>query len=161
MFVLAAVGCSTWSVQSSYDRSAVSGPYRTYAFAARAASPEQQQLEQEVERQLVAKGMIRVEQQPDVLVSYDLVQLRTANITRPGTFNGLGRSFGEMGSPRPSAFGQVERTLVIRFDDARTRQAFWTGTATQPVTSQPSPPEMTAAADEILRRFPTQTVAAR
>ena len=161
MFVVAAVGCSTWSVHSSYDSSAVSRPYRTYAWATPAGSADEIQLRQEVERQLVAKGMIPVEQQPDVLVSYDLAQVRTPLMTQIGAFKALGRTFGEMTGPRPSAYGIVDRTLVLRFDDARTRRPFWTGTATQAVTTPPNPPEMTAAADQILRKFPSQTVAAR
>jgi hypothetical protein len=161
--VVAAVGCSTWSVKSSSDPSAVSRPYRTFAWATPAQSQSEQQLEQEVERQLVAKGMVPVapEQNPDVVVSYDVVQVAERPLTRPGAFDAVGRTFGAMGSPRPTAFGFVERTLVLRFNDVRSQRAFWTGSATAAVASVATVPELTGAADEILRRFPTQTVAAR
>src|SRR5215831_4508662 len=105
IFVAAVVGCTSWQTRSSYDATAVSREYRTYALlAADTTQPAAESaLGQEVERQLAAKGLVPVAagQQPDVVVVYDLIRVDQPPLTEPGAFKQWGRTFGQMGTARP------------------------------------------------------------
>jgi uncharacterized protein DUF4136 len=164
MFLAIVVGCTNWQTKSSFDATAVSREYRTYALlAADTMEPAKQgALEREVERQLVAKGLVPVApgQQPDVLVVYDLARTQQRPMVEWGTYTAWGRSFGALPTARALAYGYHARTVVLRFVDTRTRQTFWRGSASSPVGSPASPQQLTTAVDDILKRFPSEAVAA-
>lgn len=165
MFLAIVVGCTNWQTKSSFDATAVSREYRTYALvAADTMTPAKEvAIDREVERQLVAKGLVPVApgQQPDVLVVYGLARTKQPPMdVEWGYYTSWGRSFGSLPTPRALAYGYNERTVVLRFVDARTRQTFWRGASSTPVGNPTTPQQVTTAVDDILKRFPSEAVAA-
>jgi len=163
MILVGVVGCTSWRAKSSFDAAAVSRQYRTYSLlAADTLQPAvESALEREVERQLATKGLVPVApgQQPDILVIYDLAGNVQKPLTQRGASKQWATSFGGMGVAAPPAFGYSERTVALRFVDARTRETFWRGSASSPVGNRTSPNEVTTPVDNILRRFPSEAVA--
>jgi hypothetical protein len=164
MFLAIVVGCTNWQTKSSFDATAVSKEYRTYALlAADTMQPATEAaLQQEVERRLTAKGLVPVaaDQQPDVVVVFDLARTKQPPMdVEWGYYTSWGRSFGSLPTPRAVAYGVNVRTVVLRFVDARTRQTFWRGSASTPIGNRTNPRDVTAAVDDILKRFPTEAVA--
>lgn len=138
--LLAASIAQAQKVKVGYDKSADFGQFKTYAWIPRETPATMPLLgtsiQLEVEHQLSAKGLTKVERDPDLLVTYatgvDAQSAAPAHDTGYTAWGGVPPPNSTMwaGSLSAGSVAQmVKGTLAISLVDARQKQTMWSGTA--------------------------------
>ena len=172
---LLVAGCaSTPTIRSNVDPSIDFSHFRTFGFFEPLATDRagyqsliSQQLIISAERELIARGLLRADTNPDLLVNFsaDLDQrLRVTQVpTSRGArgFNGHRRGFYSTWPmyQQTEVRQYTKGTLGIDVVDAGRRQLVWEGVALSRVTQRTIDnigPELDAAVVEIFRDFPLQ-----
>jgi len=163
-------------VTVDFDKNTDFSKYKTYAFSAGTPTPltlTNQRIEQAIEAQLVAKGLTKVESNPDLSVVYHCAvdkrtQLNTTSIGGWGWGPGWGRyggwgawgGLGGWGGFGGDAITQVEEIpvghLIVDIGDAAAKRYIWRGTATDTVSSDPEKNAKTInkAVRKMFEKFP-------
>ncbi len=142
LFVVLAIVITTWAqkIKSGYDKSADFAGFKTYAWAQQQPSPIQPLVATiivaDIEHELSAKGLRKVESNPDVLVAYwagASAQSAFAQ-TDPGYLSTGGvppiNATMWTGSLPATAMPQVVKgTLIVDLADARKKQLVWRSSA--------------------------------
>jgi hypothetical protein len=132
-------------VTIDYDRNADFSKYRTYAFGQGTPAPEtltNQRIQEAIESQLAAKGLTRVESNPDLIVVYHCaVDKETQlNTTYLGGW-GWGRGWWRWGGGLGDAITRVEKIpvghLIVDIVDPAEQRYIWQGTSSKTVSSNP------------------------
>jgi len=172
--VLAALvmGCASMTVRSDYDRAAVFGTFRTFAWisgdplirppgAGTEVSPLNiRRIREAIEAELTAKGFTEIDDSPaaDFTVSFtvgarDRIEVQSYPVLYHRAWTWGGAYFG----PQVDVHRYREGVLSIDIFDGRTRQPVWHGSARKQVTgadiSDPEPAIKRAVA-AILAKFP-------
>lgn len=147
----ALAGCSTVKVHTEYDPTAKFAQYETYAWNPTPAGPDQVATARDpavramvvaaIDREMARKGLVKVE--PDADPSFIVTALGSAQ--RQIEVNNYGYTYagsyvyGPYGPGYAIATPAVEvrdyhvGTLLLDFSDARTKQLFWRGVATDTI----------------------------
>lgn len=141
--------------QAEYDGSVDFSVYRTYAWkeGTQARRAEAQKLIIDaVERDLLRKGLTRVEQDPDVYVAtHALVDRHTPKELADPTYWDF-----VTGVTNIDAFDVRGGTLVVDVIDAGTMERVWRGVASEPVKGKPGQAfkKIDSVVQSILKHFP-------
>jgi len=142
LFVILAIVSAAWAqkIKTGYDKSADFSSFKTYAWIQQQPSPVQPLVATvivaDIEHELSARGLRKVEKDPDVLVAYwggadaqsafaqtDPGHLSTGGIPPPNATMWTG-------SLPATAMPQVVKgTLIVDLVDARKQQLVWRATA--------------------------------
>jgi uncharacterized protein DUF4136 len=126
-------------VTVDFDRNADFSKYKTYSFGEGTPAPEtltNQRIQEAIESQLAAKGLTRVESNPDLIVVYHCAvdkqtQLNTSYL---GSW-GWGRGWGRWGGGMGNSITQVEQIpvghLIVDIGDTAEKRYIWRGTSTR------------------------------
>jgi hypothetical protein len=133
--VLMAGAVSAQKVTTDYDNTADFTRYKTYAWALGSNVAKDplwhQRIVGNIERQLEAKGLKRVDSNPDVYVTYNSELNEDVSIQGFGT----GRPwFG--GSFSANKVRTIEGTLVVDIHDAQSKRLVWRGIATETASNK-------------------------
>lgn len=128
--LLMAAAVSAQKVTTDYDSNTDFTQYKTYAWALGSSVAQDplwhQRIVSNIDRQLEAKGLKRVDSSPDVYVSYN------SGLKEDVSIQGFGSGrpwFG--GSFSANKVTRVEGTLLVQLHDARSKQLIWRGIATE------------------------------
>lgn len=167
LLAAAAAGCSTMKVETEYNPGAPFASYRTYAWITAQPGPEQppplrdprirSMIVGAVDREMAKKGMVRVQEgtSPDFLVSVLGFSRSRVEVSSYGYAYPAGFVYGPYGPaavamPVAQVTQYTEGTMFLDFVDAKTKQLFWRGTASDTVTSASAIP---GTIDEAVRRL--------
>jgi hypothetical protein len=145
-FLLMTGTASAQKVTVDFDREADFSKYKTYAFAQGTPAPEtltNQRIQEAIEAQLAAKGLTRVERDPDLYIIYhcavdERTQLNTTSLGGWGWGPGWGR-WGGIGDG--DIITRVEQIpvghLMVDIGDTAEKRYIWRGTASKTLSSNP------------------------
>jgi hypothetical protein len=125
------------------------GSYRTYAWTPGTPSPEsivEQRIHDGVSAQLQAKGLMRVEANPDLYVATHVTTRTVPEVIA----SGFGPWWG-YGGGVATVQTYTKGTLVVDLYDASTKKMVWRGVATSTLSSKPS--KNTAKLDKALTKM--------
>jgi hypothetical protein len=149
------------NITYDFDKSALFGSFRTFAWVGGMVLPDQlnhTRVVNAVSNQLSAKGLTRVEptSSPDLLVAYHAAFDRDLQITGFSSGWGPYRLAGRTATARTEQI--VTGTLVVDLVDARTRTIVWRGIASKEVDPSASGSKrdknITRAAERLFRNYP-------
>ena len=106
-----------------------------------------------VEAQLTAKGMTKVESDPDLIVIYNATTDTQKQLNWSG-MSGFGRFGGGMGSAQVDNITQGQ--LIVDIVDTKAKQFLWRGTANDTVSNDPQKTQktITKAVTKMFQKFP-------
>ena len=136
LLLLLAVSVNGQKVAIGYDRSADFSKFKTYSWTTGvpAKNPQIGQLiVAAIEEQLTAKGMRKVDDGADVLLSYHAAVMNdydSATVARPGTW-------GPYAGSTEQAWLVVKGALIVELKDAATKSEVWRATATDTLSNEP------------------------
>ena len=163
--VLSCLACVTAVAQKTnidWDRQENFSQFHTYAWE---QSPHpahglwHQRIIDAVDQQLQAKGLQKVDSNPDLWVTY------SKSIHDQKTLVGTGYTFGPAwywgpwgynGAPTYNSYVTKWATLVVELADAKNKQVLWRGSATDTVTdnSDKNIKKLDKAVDKLFRQYP-------
>jgi hypothetical protein len=170
--LLAAAGCASGpTIRSNADASVDFSGFRTFAFMQPLSTDRagyqsliSQQLVASAERELVARGLQRVDSGPDLLVNFSADLDQRLRVTQSPTFHGSRFNHHRRGFYNTWPMYQqteirqyTKGTLGIDIVDAARLQLVWEGFALGRVTQRTADnigPVLDAAVIDILREFP-------
>ena len=108
-----------------------------------------------IDAQMAQKGFQRVENNPDVLVTYGTGLQRQKSATVTGM--GRGRIGGGMGTINQNISNAG--TLVVDISNAQTRQLLWRGTATDTLSDKPdkNSQKIEKAVTKLFKQYPPKS----
>jgi Domain of unknown function (DUF4136) len=133
-------------VTVDYDNDANFSNYKTYAFGQGTPAPEtltDQRIREAIEGQLAAKGLTRVESNPDLFVVYHCAvnkqtQLNTTSLGGWGWGPGWRRWGGIGGGDAITRVQQIPvGNLIVDIGDTAGKRYIWRGTASKTLSSNP------------------------
>ncbi len=145
-------GCSSLKISNDYDKDADFRTYKTYdwldnrpnipADVVRAMNQNQlfsARLRRAAESELNAKGLVRDQVNPDILLTYhvgveDKVDVADWGYRYSGHYYGYQRDI--------QAYQYHEGTLIIDMIDAKTMQLVWRASATKTIDDKPTPEQL-------------------
>lgn len=132
--------------------------YKTYAWgqSESAANPIMNQyITSAIDAQLTAKGLTKVESNPDLLVIFNCTT-DTQKQLNWSSMGGFGRWGGGMGSAQVDNITQGQ--LVVDIADPKAKQFLWRGTANDTVSDKPDKNQktVTKAVTKMFQKFPPQ-----
>jgi len=158
LLVAGSGACSTLKVETQFDPNAPFASYRTYAWLATEPGAQdpaplripavRKMVITAVDRELAAKGMVRTipDSNPDFLVSVMGAAQSRIEITTYGY---------PYFYPVADVSQYTEGTLVVHFVDAKSRQLFWRGIASDTVASETEVQgKIDTAVHEMLAAYP-------
>lgn len=177
--LLGVTGCATSSrvgVTSDFDHSVNFRAYKTWAWYPQQAVDAEggpakgyesfldQRLQAAVERELSAKGLTRVDKNPDLFVAYS-AKVEEKQQVSP-YYNGLGYPYYGYGYYGRGAYTPVTQykagTVIIDFVDAKRKELAWRGTGQAQVDNQSiSEEEVHRIVNGILGNYPPNDANAR
>jgi hypothetical protein len=161
-------GCATVRVSTDYDPRADLAALRTYGWRSKRAEAARDprldnslldaRIRSAVDRELAARGMVKVPADPDFHASYDVVLEKEVRFTTVGGwYHGWGWGWGY---PQTHVRAYDRTILILDFTDADTGNLLWRGMAWGNLIADASPEEREAEIDTtvtaILDRFPPQ-----
>jgi hypothetical protein len=154
---LALAACNPTYVDYDYDRNVDFSRFKTFEWMEQKATPEgkpktyaqsgllKARIERAVDDGLEAKGLRRVDTNPDLFVSYLMGVKNYTEIRR----SGYGYGFG--GNVRADQF--QEGTLILDLIDAATNELVWRGIAEGVITENPSPEKLTKEVNDTVKKL--------
>ncbi len=149
LLVLFAVAAWAQKVHYNYDRSADFAAYRTYNWVTMPSATAVDQLTDQdirraIEEQLAEKGLVRVEENPDLLVGYQLTVREQQQIETWGDVSpwGWGPAWGGWWGPgwATTTITTVPiGTIVVDMYDPARHQLVWRGVETRTLTFSDNP----------------------
>jgi hypothetical protein len=130
--------------------------YKTYAWgeSESVANPiTNQYIVSAIEAQLTAKGMTKIESDPDLIVIYNASADTQKQLNWSG-MGGFGRFGGGMGSAQVENITQGQ--LQVNIVDTKAKQFLWRGTANDTVSNDPQKTQktITKAVTKMFQKFP-------
>jgi hypothetical protein len=150
---LGITGCSTLSVSTDYDRSATFTGYKTFDFI---PAPEvknqlvRSRIEDAITKQLVAKGLTRSSDNPDLLIAGHAKLSSEVHFDTTSYGYGWGGwggywgpygGYGGMGTSTTVAREVPVGTLIIDLVDAKSKKLVWQGVASDTLNPNASAEE--------------------
>lgn len=147
----ALAGCSTVKIHTEYDPKAAFADYKTYAWNPTPAGPDQAPTARDpavramivaaIDREMARKGLVKVavEEDPSFIVTALGSAQRQIEVSNYGYAYAGSYVYGPYGPGYAVAAPAVEvhdyhvGTLLLDFSDARTKQLFWRGVATDTI----------------------------
>lgn len=162
--VFALAGCSTLNVGTDFNPQADFSKYQTYGWlpSIRSETPENpltaQKVRTSVEKQMDREGLLKSSpgERPDFLIAFRVIHrdVRLPYDWDTGFRLGDGNAQSELGFGYATESHQ-EGSLVLDFIDARTRQVFWRGTASDVIErAEVKQKDVAQAVDKILEKYP-------
>ena len=133
------VGCSSVDVRTGYDRDVNFASYRSFDWMERHNPRDggprgtgfndplaQRHIQQAIERELVAKGVKKIENNPDLLVAFHATSRNAVDVERYGyRYGRWGRVRGTVTTVERYKEGSVVEDLI----DAKSKDLVWRGVA--------------------------------
>lgn len=172
---IALAGCSSLRTASDYDRDVDFSGYKTYNFydkglaQLRLNNLDKRRLMSAVEAGMNAKGFVKVDQQPNLLVNLVVVARQRTEMYNPGFYGGWGWGWG-MGWRNPfwgAGPGYVnqymEGTIIIDLLDPAKKILVWHGSGTgfDMTNFRNREERLHAGVAEILAQYPPTTTASK
>lgn len=160
--LLAVLTVAAWAqkVQYDFDRSANFQAYRTYSWMPQATTVDQltdQSIRSAIDRELADKGLVRVDQNPDLLVGYQLTVREQQEIQ---TWGDAGWGWRSPGWATTTVTEVPVGSLVVDlYDPARQQLVFRTvGTKTLDTNASPEKREknLDKALDKMFKHYPPE-----
>lgn len=162
---LSLAACSSYDIRHDWEIGADFASYHTYdwipqtpdstltgADAARQANTLlDRRVRTAVDREMRAKGFVRNDEHPDLLVVYHTGTKDKVDATDWG-YSYSGSYWGWVGRDI-DVYSYTEGTLLVDLVDARTRALVWRGSATGVVRPQRSPEERTRIINEVVQKM--------
>lgn len=141
--LLAFFAVAAWAqqVQYNYDRSADFSKYHTYNWMPSATNVDQltdQEIRRAIENQLAEKGLVRVENNPDLLVGYQLTIREQQQIETWGD-TAWGPGWRRPGWATTTVTSVPVGTIVVDMYDPARHQLLWRGVGTKTLSSDSDP----------------------
>jgi hypothetical protein len=144
-------------VATDYDRRTNFANYQTYAWiASKNPAPDplwNQRIIENIDRQLAAKGLTRVDAAADLYVTYN------GNLRNNTSLQGFGTGGRWMGGNFSiNQVTEVEGTLVVELYDGQTEQLVWRGNATETASDKTDKniAKLEKAVEKLFREYPPQ-----
>jgi hypothetical protein len=160
-----ATACSSITTSADYDKSAGFSQYKTYAW--KDVDPKQNELldrrvKSAVDAQLAAKGLRKVDADPDLWVVYHAQLSEQTQINTYDTGWGYGwgwRGYGYGGGMSTTTVSKIPvGTLIVDLVDAKEKQLKWRGTASKTLdpsaTAEERDKNVNAAVEKMLAGYP-------
>ncbi len=153
--LLLLIAAAAWAqeVRYNYDRSADFSNYHTYAWAPSPANVDQltdQEIRGAIDKQLAEKGLVRVTENPDLLVRYQLT------VTEEPQFE----TWGQPGWATTTVTAIPVGTLVVDMYDPARQQLVWRGVATKTLSSSSNPDKrmkkLDKTMDKLFKHYPPE-----
>lgn len=149
-------------VTTDYDRSADFRTYKTYAWATSSHPAKDplwnRRVMENIDRQLAAKGLQKVDTGADLYVSYNSGLKENVSLHGFGTG---GRWTGGSFSVNKST--EIEGTLVVELTDTGSKQLVWRGIATETASkkTEKNIEKLEKAVEKMFRQYPPQSEGGR
>lgn len=173
LFLLAMMGCTS-KMYIDYDTHADFSKYQTYAWAEGTPSKNQlmdRRIITAIDEQLFAKGLRKVDTNPDMFTSYHVATTEEVSYTTSSMGYGYGPAQGTTYGRYGGGFGMwgvglstgtatpvtvVKGTLVVDIFDAEKKLLLWRGTANDTVHADPEKVEdqIRNATTDMFAKFP-------
>ena len=147
-------GCSSLSVSTNFNSEADFGAYKTFGWMKETDSEEGYDLSGEldehvkgaVDRQLLAKGLMKATVNTDLLVVYHAGKEEQLEEEGWGYGGWWGTGSGDVNS-------YEKGTLIVDLIDAKTDSLVWRGTAQKVLSETPSPGEREKTIDDAVEKM--------
>jgi Domain of unknown function (DUF4136) len=155
--VLAAVGCSGITTSVDYDRAVDFSRFKTYTW--KDVHPVQNaivesRIKSAVDRALAAKGLRKVEADPDLWVVEHISLSKQKQLSTYDSGWGYGYRGGWGGGMTTATVSEIPiGELVLDVVDAKDNQMIWRGTATKTIDPNATPEEREKATDEAVQKL--------
>lgn len=154
-------GCSSISYHHDFDRDADFTSYKTFGWmeqpapaggGARVAEERnplvEKRIKVSVDRQLIEKGLRRVNTNPDLWVAYYTGYQDKIDVTDYGYRYSM--DYWGYGGRQIDVYQYQEGTLIIDLIDSKAQELVWRGSATGTVDSNPSPEKIEKKINEVV-----------
>ena len=153
--VLLPVSSFAQKVSVDFDSKAPFATYKTYAWTTGTPSPNplgEQRIRDGVDQRMAAKGLKKVDSNPDVVVATHAVAQEQKELNAYG-FGG-GPRWGGTGTARVDTY--VQGTLVVDLYDAGTKQLVWRGVGTDTASDKPekNTQKLNKVLDKMFKDYP-------
>lgn len=164
--LLAAGGCSPFSINADYDTTTDFSKFRTWSWFSgpRPPAPDldgltEQRIRNAIETQLPKRGLAKGAEGTDLLVAFHVSVTQRLEVTPTTMSYGYGWGHGYVGTSYGNEVRTYdEGTLLIDLLDAKSKSLVWRGVARATVYRNASPQErearVQAAVGAILEQFP-------
>jgi len=141
LIVLTAISASAQKVKVGSDPAANLAKYKTYAWDKPLPPGNplvQQTIIDAVDQAMAAKGLTKVESQPDITVAYFAAVDTDIQIAYPGWGNAMGTALSTGIAVNSQSWPVSKGTLVIDIADTGTKSTVWRGSATHTLEHSPT-----------------------
>lgn len=141
LLLVTAVSVSAQKVKVGADPAVDVAKYKTYAWAKPLPPGNpfvQQTIVQSVDQALAAKGLTKVNDKPDVTITYYAATDSNLQIGYPSWSNAMGSSPSTGIAVDSQSWSVSKGMLVVDIADAATKSTIWRGTATQTLEHGPT-----------------------
>lgn len=156
--LMSAASALAQKVNVDWDRTADFSAYKTYAWI-ESKNPAPNELTHKrivaaVDEGLAAKGLKKVESNPDLLVVYNTGVQEQVSVQ--GYSYGYGRYRWGGGTVNLEKEVSLEATLVVDLVDAQKQELMWRGTATDTLSDKPekNQKKIQKATDKMFKKYP-------
>ncbi len=166
VFTLAAVllTATLWAakIRTDWDHNANFDDYQTYMWKGGNALPNplmEQRVISAIESELSAKGIQKVEADPDMYVTYHASSKEDTQYQTDSFGYGMGGGWrwgGMGGTSTTRAYTYTKGTIVVDLWDAQKRQLLWRGSATDTVSDKPekNTKKVHKAIEKLFKKYP-------
>ncbi len=155
-----AVPCFAQKVNVDFDKEADFGKHRTYQYQNGTPIPNQlmdQRVLASIEYHLAMKGYERVEENPDLVVTYHASTRQEQNIYTDHFGTGYGRRWrGGVSTSTSRVQTYTKGTIMVDIWDAKEKALLWRGTATDTLSDKPEKNEkkLNKSFEKLFEKFP-------
>ncbi len=160
LFVFFAAVMWAQEVRYDYDRNADFSAYHTYNWMPGRTPVDQltdQEIRRAIDKQLAEKGLVRVDQNPDLLVAYQLTVREQQQIE---TWGDTGWGWRGPGWATTTVTSVPVGTLVVDMYDPARRQLVWRGVGTKTIETSGDPQKRAKRLDKsmakLLKHYPPE-----
>lgn len=156
--LIALTACSSVSTSYDYDTAVDFARFRSFALLptpdsnADVSELAYKRLAQAIESQLIAKGLTRQDDDPDLRVAIQVGSRTRVQVTDMGYRYGA-YEYGYFGPRDVDVYQYEEGMLIVDLVDARSDALVWRGRATRALPSSPSPERSTELVNEVVAKL--------
>jgi hypothetical protein len=141
ILLIATASASAQKVKVGADPGVDVSKYKTYAWN-KQMSPANPMVQQTVidavDQALAAKGLTKVERDPELTIILWTATDSDLYVSNPGWSNAMGTAMSTGIAAGPQSWPVTKGTLVVDMEDTRTKNSVWRGTATHTLSHGPS-----------------------
>ncbi|MCK4824191.1 DUF4136 domain-containing protein [bacterium] len=165
--IMLIVGCATISIKSDYNPNADFAKYRTFNWPANLDDFTanvikynpflHKEIKRIIEEEMVAKGYVKTDDKPDMIVVYHVTTEQKTNVTTySGGYYGWGYHGWGVSRTDVRVDHYTEGTLILDFVDAEEEDLIWRCWATGTVADKPNYAKIRDMIRGMLDRYPPQ-----